>query len=218
MRCGGHVLIFDVSSGGRGRFQAGYLTANKVRTSTSFFSHCHLDASAQGLPFLKPLYDHEVAARITAGHFEDATTCKEMVDSFVAPPLLPGDAEIFRRAYPLCGFPPSRHSLRGASSSNNAAEPPERLRRIPRRRPTRSNAVCYLTDTEHIAGRIDEKLIGFISGADTRSSTTVCHNDAEFSHFRGYGHFHLGRRAAMRAAGIKPGDLSPTARPVTMTI
>jgi phosphoribosyl 1,2-cyclic phosphodiesterase len=71
-----------------------YLTANKVKDLDIFFSHCHLD-HIMGLPFLKPLYDHEVGARIHAGHFEDATTCKEMVDNFMAPPYFPVTPKYF---------------------------------------------------------------------------------------------------------------------------
>jgi phosphoribosyl 1,2-cyclic phosphodiesterase len=65
---------------------------------------------------------------------------------------------------------------------------------------------CYLTDTEHVAGRIDEKLIGFISGADAIIYDRI--TDVEFSHFRGYGHSI--REEGVRlceAAGSAPGDL-----------
>ena len=56
MRCGGHVLIFDVGSGAEA--SASYLIEEGVKDFDLFFSHCHFD-HIMGLPFMKPLYDHE---------------------------------------------------------------------------------------------------------------------------------------------------------------
>ena len=60
MRCGPHVLVFDVGSGAE---SLGVLLKQEgVKDFDIFLSHCHLD-HIMGLPFLKPLYDE----RFTCG-------------------------------------------------------------------------------------------------------------------------------------------------------
>ncbi len=60
MRCGDHVLVFDLGSGAE---SLGSLLAEEgVKDLDIFLSHCHLD-HVLGLPFFRPLYDPEVTAR-----------------------------------------------------------------------------------------------------------------------------------------------------------
>jgi phosphoribosyl 1,2-cyclic phosphodiesterase len=200
MRCGGHVLIFDVGSAAEAL--SGYLTASKVKDLDIFFSHCHLD-HIMGLPFLKPLYDHEVAARIHAGHFEDATTCKQMVENFMAPPYFPVTPKYFDAHIRYVDFRPPDT----LTPQKEIVIETMRLKHpngcVGYRVSHAQHAVCYLTDTEHVAGRIDEKLVGFIRGADAIVYDCM-YTDAEFSHFRGYGHstWEEGVRLC-EAAGVK---------------
>jgi len=200
MRCGGHILIFDVGSGAEAL--SSYLTTNKVKDLDIFFSHCHLD-HIMGLPFLKPLYDHEVAARIYAGHFEDATTCKEMVDNFMAPPYFPVTPKYFDAHIQYLDFrpPDTLDPQEGIVIETMRLNHPNGC--VGYRVRYAKHAVCYLTDTEHVAGRMDGKLIDFISGADAIIYDCM-YTDAEFSHFRGYGHstWEEGVRLC-EAAGVK---------------
>jgi ribonuclease BN (tRNA processing enzyme) len=48
-------------------------------------------------------------------------------------------------------------------------------------------SVCYITDTEHTPGRLDEGLVGFLRDADIMIYDCM-YTDAEFDHYRGYGH------------------------------
>lgn len=86
MRCGGHVMLFDVGSGAEAI--SSMLSREDIKDFDIFFSHCHFD-HIMGLPFLKPLYHHDVRARIHAGHFEDDTTCRQMAEGFMSPPYFP---------------------------------------------------------------------------------------------------------------------------------
>ena len=152
MRCGGHVLIFDVGSGAEGLVLAPRCE-DGVRDFDLFFSHCHFD-HIMGLPFLKPLYDHEVTARIYAGHFEDGTTCRQMAERFMAPPYFPVTPKYFDAADRLSRLPPAGDAA--------AASPASRSRRCGSTIRTAASAiawtiggrsVCYITDTEHVPGQ-----------------------------------------------------------------
>ena len=94
MRCGDHVLIFDAGSGAVSLSRR--LVAEGIKDFDLFFSHCHFD-HIMGLPFLKPLYDHEV---------DGAHLCRALRGRHDLPAdggrlhgaaLFPGDAEILRR-------------------------------------------------------------------------------------------------------------------------
>ena len=99
MRCGEHVLVFDVGSGAE---SLGVLLAEEgVKDLDIFLSHCHLD-HVIGLPFFKPLYDERCHVRLYAGHFLDDMTCREMAERFMAPPFFPVTPAIF---HARCRFP-----------------------------------------------------------------------------------------------------------------
>ncbi len=184
MRCGEHVLIFDVGTGAESL--SSRLTHGNVKDFDIFFSHCHYDHII-GLPFLKPLYDHTVAARIYAGHFEDSTTCEQMVDGFMAPPYFPVTRKYFEAKIAYQNFRPP---------DTLTPHPGIEVRTIRLNHPNgcvgyrvnyRGNSVCYMTDTEHDPGHSDEKLLAFLSGADILFYDCT-YTAAEFEHYRGYGH------------------------------
>jgi len=156
-----------------------------------------------GLPFLKPLYDHEATVRIYAGHFEDGTTCKEMAEGFMAPPYFPVTPKYFDARIAYLDFRPP-----------DTLEPHEGIviRTLRLNHPNgcvgyrvsyRGNSVCYLTDTEHVPGRADDKLLSFLSGVDMLIYDCT-YTDEEFERFRGYGHstWQEGVRLC-EAAGVK---------------
>jgi phosphoribosyl 1,2-cyclic phosphodiesterase len=200
MRCGGHVLIFDVGSGAESL--STYLTRDRVKDFDLFFSHCHFD-HIMGLPFLKPLYDHEVTARIYAGHFEDATTCQQMVDRFMAPPYFPVTPKYFDAQIAYLNFrpPETLTPCEGIVIRTFRLNHPNGC--VGYRVNYRGNSVCYVTDTEHTPGRPDDKLLGFLSGADMMIYDCM-YTDEEFDHYRGYGHstWEEGVRLC-EAAGVK---------------
>jgi phosphoribosyl 1,2-cyclic phosphodiesterase len=200
MLCGGHVLLFDAGSGAEAL--SSYLVRNEIRDFDLFFSHCHFD-HIMGLPFLKPLYDHTVTARIHAGHFEDSTTCREMAERFMAAPFFPVTPEYFDADISYLDFRPPE-TLRpheGIEINTLRLKHPNGC--VGYRVNYLSKAVCYLTDTEHTPGRTDEDLLAFVNGADMIVYDCT-YTDAEFGHYRGYGHstWEEGVRLC-EAAGVK---------------
>lgn len=184
MRCGDRVLIFDVGSGAEAL--SSHLMKSGVKEFDLFFSHCHLDHII-GLPFLKPLYDHEVKARIYAGHFEDATTCRQMVDGFMAPPYFPVTPKYFDADITFVDFRPPQTltPADGIVISTTRLSHPNGC--VGYRVTYVGKSVCYVTDSEHMPGRKDEKLLAFLQGADILIYDCM-YTDREFAHYRGYGH------------------------------
>ena len=184
MRCGGHVMIFDVGSGAVGLSY--YLVENGIKDFDLFFSHCHFD-HIMGLPFLKPLYDHEASARIYAGHFQDNTTCRQMADGFMAPPYFPVTPKYFDADIKYIDFRPPE-TLKphdGIVIRTMRLNHPNGC--VGYRVEYGGKAVCYITDNEHVPGRENTELQTFLQGADILIYDCM-YTEAEFDHFRGYGH------------------------------
>jgi phosphoribosyl 1,2-cyclic phosphodiesterase len=184
MRCGDRVLIFDAGSGAAPL--AMRLKQEGVTDFDLFFSHCHFD-HIMGLPFLRPLYEDEVTARLYAGHFEDAMTCREMAERFMAPPFFPVTPAWFRAAVEFRDFRPpdvlSPHpkiniSTMRLSHPNGC---------VGYRVDYAGRSVVYATDVEHVAGEIDANIVKAIEGADILIYDCM-YTDAEFGHYLGYGH------------------------------
>jgi phosphoribosyl 1,2-cyclic phosphodiesterase len=199
MRCGPHVLIFDA---GTGAGQLGLaLQKEGVCDFDLYFSHCHFDHIA-GLPFIKPLYDAAVTARLHAGHFLDATTCREMADLFMGPPFFPVTPQQFRAAIDYRDFrPPDRLSPHpGLEIATHRLNHPNGA--VGYRVAWGGRAACYVTDVEHDPDKPDAALIEFIAGADVLIYD-CSYTDAEFATARGYGHstWEEGVRLC-RAAGV----------------
>lgn len=200
MRCGPHVLIFDAGSGAASL--GIQLLKEGIASFDLFLSHCHFDHII-GLPFVKQLYDASVSARIYAGHFEDATTCREMVERFMSPPYFPVGPKHFHALIDFHDFRPPEvlEPYPGITVSTVRLNHPNGA--VGYRVDFEGRAVCYITDTEHVAGKLDEDLLKAIQGADIMIYD-CSFTDAEFDHFCGYGHstWQHGVRLC-EAAGVK---------------
>jgi phosphoribosyl 1,2-cyclic phosphodiesterase len=184
MRCGSRVMIFDVGSGAVAL--SARLVADGIKDFDLFFSHCHFD-HIMGLPFLKPLYDHESSARIYAGHFQDDTTCRQMADGFMAPPYFPVTPKYFDADIKYVDFRPPE-TLKphdGIVIRTVRLNHPNGC--VGYRVEYGGKAVCYITDNEHVPGREDKALVAFLKSADILIYDCM-YTEAEFDHYRGYGH------------------------------
>lgn len=184
MRCGSHVMLFDVGSGAVSL--SSHLVTAGIKNFDVFFSHCHFD-HIMGLPFLKLLYDHEVTARIYAGHFEDDTTCRQMAEGFMAPPYFPVTPKYFAADISYVDFRPpdtlTPHD--GIVIRTHRLNHPNGC--VGYRVVFGGKSVCYVTDHEHVPGRGDTSLGAFLEGADILIYDCT-YTDTEFDHYRGYGH------------------------------
>jgi phosphoribosyl 1,2-cyclic phosphodiesterase len=140
-----------------------------------------------GLPFLKPLYEHDVRARIHAGHFEDAMTCREMAERFMTPPFFPVTPQQFEAEIEFRDFRPPDELSVGNSITLGTLRLHHPNGCVGYRVNHGGRSACYVTDTEHVPGKLDGDLIELIRGADLMIYDCM-YTDAEFDHYRGYGH------------------------------
>mgnify|MGYP000952894031 CR=1 FL=1 len=200
MRCGPHLLIFDAGTGlrelgktleGAGPFEADL-----------FFTHTHLDHVA-GLPFFRPFFDSGNRLRLWAGHLQPGRTLNEVLCRIMSAPLFPVPFEVLSTSVTTTDF---RHG------DLLTPHPQVRIRTIPLNHPDGATgyrveyggkSVCYVTDTEHSMGRLDQNIVDLIKGADLFIYDCT-YTDAEFPQYVGWGHstWEEGARLA-DAAGVK---------------
>ncbi len=200
MRCGPHVLVFDVGSGAE---SLGVLLKREgVKDFDIFLSHCHFD-HVMGLPFLKPLYDESVHVRLYAGHFLDDMTGIEMAERFMAPPFFPITPSVFHANVDFIDFrPPDTLTPKpGITIQTVRLNHPNGA--VGYRVNYAERAVCYVTDHEHISGHPDPNLLELLQGADILIYDCM-YTDAEFKSWLGFGHstWEEGVRLC-EAAGVK---------------
>lgn len=184
IRCGEHVLIFDA---GTGAVSLGArLLEEGVKDFDLFFSHCHFD-HIFGFPFLKPLYNPDATVRIYAGHLEDGTTCREMVDRFMSPPYFPVSPKMLAAKVDFLNFHPpdvlTPHP--GIVISTVKLNHPNGC--VGYRVDYDGRSVSYITDTEHVPGHLDEALVEAIRNTDILIYDCMF-EDAEFNACVGWGH------------------------------
>lgn len=184
MRCGQHVLVFDMGSGISGLGDA--LLADGVKQANVFFSHCHYDHII-GLPFFMPLYSSGFKAQIWAGHFLDSMTCRNMVEAFMRTPFFPVTPDCFKADVVYRNFrPPVRvQPVPGVSVETIRLNHPGGS--VGYRVNYAGHSVCYITDHEHTPGQPNESLIEFVRDADVMIYDATF-SDEEFSDYIGYGH------------------------------
>ena len=184
MRCGPHIFIFDAGSG------AAALSASLVAEGQMefdlLFSHCHFD-HIQGLPFMKPLYSPNGKVRIFTGHFEDDTTGCEMVDDFMRAPFFPVTPKYFHADIEFVDFRPPAVLTPKPGVVIHTARLNHPNGAVGFRVEFRGHVVCYVTDTEHIPGILDARIVELIDDADIVIYDTM-YSDAEFPTYVGYGH------------------------------
>jgi phosphoribosyl 1,2-cyclic phosphodiesterase len=184
VRCGERVLVFDAGSGAHAL--GARLAQEGVQDFDLFFSHCHFDHII-GLPFMHLLYDPAVAVRLHAGHFEDGTTCREMVERFMSPPYFPLTPKQFRAQIDYRNFRPPDVLTPEPDIAVSTVRLNHPNGAVGFRVDFQGRSVCYITDTEHVPGRRDEAILAAVRGADVMIYDCM-YSDAEFYPCRGYGH------------------------------
>ena len=184
MRCGGHILIFDAGTGLRPLGLA--LMAEAPLDADLFLSHTHLDHIV-GLPFFQPLFCPENRIRLWSGHLAPEHGLRDVICKMMTAPLFPVPVELLEAAAGYNDF---------ACGATLTPKPGVVLRTAALNHPDcacgyrveyKGKSVCYVTDTEHRAGGLDETILGLIAGADLVIYDST-YTDEEYPAFAGWGH------------------------------
>lgn len=185
IRVGDESFIFDAGTGIR---QLGNkLLKEGRRTGVLLLSHTHWD-HIQGFPFFAPAFDPTRSFRILAGHLPKHTGgIRSVLAGQMAEPTFPVPLDIMRGKLEFEDFiagdafdlAPGVKVRTAVLNHPNAA--------TAYRIEAEGHSVCYVTDTEHIIGQPDQRVLGLIEGTDLLIYDST-YTDDEFTSKIGWGH------------------------------
>jgi phosphoribosyl 1,2-cyclic phosphodiesterase len=163
VRCGERLLLFDAGTGIR--YLGNRLMRDAPLDADLYLTHTHFDHVC-GLPFFRPLFQPENTFRLWAGHLAGRASLKTVLWQFMMTPLFPVRPEVFRANVAYNDF---------SAGDTLRLSPEITLRTTPLNHPDGATgyrlefagrSMCYLTDTEHVAGAPDRNILGLIADAD----------------------------------------------------
>lgn len=175
-------LILDAGTGLREL--GNQFLSDDVRRATLLLTHTHWD-HINGFPFFKPAYMVGHRFQIMAGHLE-AGGVRNVLSGQMAGPTFPVPLETMRAELEFEDFAAGDSFRLGAIS----------VRTAPLNHPNGATgyriefagkALCYVTDTEHVLGAPDQRVLGLIEGADLVVYDCT-YTDEEFDGHAGWGH------------------------------
>ncbi|SNB53128.1 Phosphoribosyl 1,2-cyclic phosphodiesterase [Arboricoccus pini] len=187
VRCGARRLILDAGTGLRALGKSLVQSGERVDAHI-FLTHTHLDHIA-GLPFFKPAYNAGNRLRLWSGHLKrHGTTLSTVLNKIMERPFFPVPLNILHACIAFNDF--------DAGQDIDLGDERLRLHTLPLNHPGGATAyriefdgrsLCYVTDTEHRVGRLDESIAGFIAESDLVIYDCT-YTDEEFVMFKGWGH------------------------------
>lgn len=185
IRAGNKLLIFDAGTGLK-PFGAALAKQGGALDVDWFFTHTHFD-HIQGIPFFSPLYDRRNRFRLRAGHLMPEMNLKQVLSEMMSAPLFPIPIGIFAAQIEFADFRAGEtHDLGGGVVVKTAPlNHPNRATGY--RVEVAGKAICYVTDTEHVPGRLDPNILKLIEGADIVVYDST-YTDEEYPAHVGWGH------------------------------
>jgi phosphoribosyl 1,2-cyclic phosphodiesterase len=185
VRCGAQRLIFDAGTGIRPLGLE--LSSQNELNGHVFLTHTHID-HINGFPFFRPAYNAKNRFELWAGHLGGAPgSMQSVLADIMRPPIFPVPLDIMHACIAFHDF-----------SAGTVLEPVPGvvLRTTPLKHPNNATgyridfagkSICYVTDTEHEAGSLDQSILGLIRGSEIVIYDST-YTEEEFVRYRGWGH------------------------------
>ena len=182
---GGHLLILDAGTGIRGLGKE--VIRRGITSATLLLTHTHWD-HINGFPFFAPAFNPAFTLKVLAGHMADKPGgIRAVLAHQMENPTFPVPLTAMRGVMGFSDF----HAGDGFELFEDVAVKSCRLNHPNGATGYRIEhggiAVCYVTDTEHLPGQLDDNILGLIEGADLVIYDST-YTDDEFPAKVGWGH------------------------------
>ncbi len=194
IRCGDDILIFDAGSGlqilgedlVRRLKRAKGKSASKLKTLNLLFTHCHYD-HISGFPFFAPFFNPDISVNVWSGHLQGPDKTLTMIKEYMKPPFFPVGPEVFGANLTYRDFEPqdTLRPVRGVKISTMSLNHHDEC--VGYRIDFDGRSVCYITDTTHIPGEPDMRIVDMCRDTDLMIYDGT-YTDAEFPAFWNFGH------------------------------
>ncbi len=184
VRCGGKPIILDAGTGIR---ELGDALVKEGPVDTDILlTHTHFDHIV-GLPFFAPLYSAKNTVRLWSGHLLPEHGLEEVLCEMLMAPLFPVPMDVMAASKEFNDFKCGET----LTLKCGAVVKTERLNHPNRATGYRiefdGHSISYVTDTEHVEGQLDQKVIDLIAGTDIFIYDCTYTED-EYQKFKGWGH------------------------------
>jgi phosphoribosyl 1,2-cyclic phosphodiesterase len=181
---GDQLLVLDAGTGIRSL--GSKLLAEERNSARLLLTHTHWD-HINGFPFFGPGFQPSRSFQIMAGHLSQRGGIREVFAGQMAQPTFPVPLEAMRARLTFEDF---------EAGDSFQFDGGIRISTAPLNHPNgatgyrieyEGKALCYVTDTEHVVGRPDDRILGLIEGADLVVYDGT-YTDEEFPEHVGWGH------------------------------
>ena len=185
VRCGEHRLIFDAGTGLRALGME--LMAEPDLEAHIFLTHTHID-HITGFPFFRPAYNPKNRFELWAGHLDgEVGSLQSVLGDLMRAPIFPVPLDIMHACIAFHDFsagvllePVPGVVLRTGRLNHPNGATGYRVE-------YRGRSVCYVTDTEHEEGALDQDILHLIRGSQVVIYDST-YTEEEYVRFRGWGH------------------------------
>ncbi len=200
VQCGDRLLVLD---GGSGLRPLGVdLQKRGIEDFDLLFTHFHYDHIC-GLPFFAPMFNPNCSIRLWSGHLDRKDATRQSIKEYMVHPFFPVGPEVFNASITYEDFSAGD----ALDLSPDIAITTCRLNHPDGATGYRfdfdGRSFCYITDTEHRSGELDQNIVSLVKDADVMIYDAT-YSDLEYPNYSDFGHstWQEGIRIC-KAAGVK---------------
>ncbi len=180
----GTQIVLDAGTGVRGLGQT--FLAEGVTRAHILLTHTHWD-HINGFPFFMPAYRPGCSLHIKAGHLIDNGGVENVLAGQMARPMFPVPMKELRASLSFEDFRAGESFAIGDAVQVKTARLNHPDGATGYRIEHAGKSICYVTDTEHVPGTPDQRILALIEGADLVIYDCT-YTDAEYPSHVGWGH------------------------------